>query len=500
MHGGAPVRERGDMTFTAEQPDTRSASASLWWRDALVYQIYPRSFQDSDGDGLGDLEGVRSRLDYVQWLGADAIWLNPIYPSPGADCGFDVTDHTSIDPRLGTEESFAALLDDAHARGIRVLLDLVPSHTSTEHPWFREHPDWYVRTASGPPNNWRSPFAGQAWSRDDARGDWYLHSFYAEEADLDWRNPAVHSAIAEVIATWRERGVDGFRVDAVERMVKDPLLRDDPPANAPPVLPLEDGYGLLEHVHSRNGEGVGDVLGALRAAAGDTLLAGEVFLPTRQLEPYLEHLDLVFAFEPMFAAWEPEPVARAVEHAAGLERVLWVLGSHDFSRPASRIGEENTRLAALLQLTLPGPAVVYQGDELGLVDGPGASPPHDRAGRDASRHPMQWEPVAGGGFTSGRPWLAPVDPERRNVRDQADDASSLLSLYRRLIGLRRALGSGFELREATDVLLVYRRGEHLVRLNFGDGPLPLLPGEVVVLTTGCADEIPGRGGVVTRPA
>jgi glycosidase len=204
------------MTVAAEQSDTRAAGARAWWRDALVYQIYPRSFQDSDGDGVGDLEGIRSRLDYVGWLGAEAIWLNPIYPSPGADCGFDVIDHASVDPRLGTEESFDALVGDAHARGMRVLLDLVPSHTSTRHLWFSEHPDWYVRTRGGPPNNWLSPFAGPAWGFDEARGDWYLRSYFPEEADLDWRNPAVHRATAEVIAKWRARGVDGFRVDAVD--------------------------------------------------------------------------------------------------------------------------------------------------------------------------------------------------------------------------------------------------------------------------------------------
>ena len=214
------------------------SAAREWWRDAVVYQVYPRSFQDTDGDGVGDLRGVIERLDHLAWLGVDALWLSPIYPSPLADGGYDVSDYDSVDPRLGSLGDFDALVEAAHARGIRVLLDLVASHTSIEHPWFREHPDRYVWAEGGPPNNWLAAFGGPAWSRDERTGRWYLHSFYPEQPDLDWRKPEVREAIGEVIALWRGRGVDGFRLDAAERLLKDPELRDDPPATEPFPLPL----------------------------------------------------------------------------------------------------------------------------------------------------------------------------------------------------------------------------------------------------------------------
>src|SRR4051812_48301039 len=184
-----------------------------WWRDAVIYQIYPRSFQDSDGDGLGDIPGVTARLDHLDWLGVDAIWLSPFYPSPGADLGYDVVDFTGVDPRLGTLAQVDELIEAAHARGLRVLLDLVPSHTSIEHPWFREHPERYVWADGGPPNNWRASFGGPAWARDEVTGRWYLHSFYPEQPDLDWRNPDVRTAMGEVVRFWLDRGADGFRVD-----------------------------------------------------------------------------------------------------------------------------------------------------------------------------------------------------------------------------------------------------------------------------------------------
>jgi alpha-glucosidase len=227
-----------------------------WWSQAVLYQIYPRSFQDSDGDGIGDLEGVRQRLDYLVELGVDGLWMSPIYPSPLADGGYDISDHTDIHPQLGTLDVFDALLTDAHARGLRVILDLVPSHTSVEHPWFREHPEWYVWSdRDGPANNWLSAFGGRAWSRDDTNGGWYLHSFYKEQPDLDWRLSEVREAVGDVIRTWVDRGVDGFRIDAVDRLAKDPALRDDPPAREPRLLPLPADYASLNHVHSRNPQG-----------------------------------------------------------------------------------------------------------------------------------------------------------------------------------------------------------------------------------------------------
>jgi alpha-glucosidase len=410
----------------------------MWWEKAVVYQIYPRSFQDSDGDGIGDLRGIAHRLDYLVWLGVDAFWLSPIYPSPLADFGYDVSDYTAIDPVFGTMEDFGLLVREAHGRGLRILLDLVPSHTSIEHPWFREHPDWYIWSpVDGPPNNWRSAFEGSAWSRDDVSGRWYLHTFYPEQPDLDWRNPEVVAAMQGVVRFWLDCGVDGFRVDALTAIVKDAELRDDPPATGDFPLPLTGEYGELDHVYSANRPEAVEAVVALCEAAGDALLVGEVYLGTAEYPRWLEHLDLVFGFELLFAPWNAEALRAAIEPAEALGRVAWVLSNHDFGRLASRVGEENVREAAELLLTLPGAAFIYEGDEIGLRNGPGHDPPYDRAGRDRFRHPMQWDASPSGGFTTGDPWLSPIDPRERNVEAQHDDPDSLLNYYRRLIRDRR---------------------------------------------------------------
>jgi alpha-glucosidase len=478
--------------------DDASTSAD-WWRGSVLYQIYPRSFQDSNGDGIGDLEGVRRRLDYLVELGVDGLWLSPIYPSPLADGGYDISDHTEIHPDLGTMRDFEALLADAHARGLRVILDLVPNHTSREHRWFRDHPQWYVWSdRDGPANNWVSAFGGPAWSPDEHGRGWYLHSFYKEQPDLNWRLPEVREAIGEVIRTWLDRGVDGFRVDAIDRLSKDPALRDDPPASGPRLLPFPAEDTLLDHVHSRNAPGMGEALSALRAAAGGAFLVGEVFRPTAELGLYLEHFDAVFAFEFMFCPWRPDALARVVGPVCELERVAWVLANHDFSRLATRHGETATRIAAMLLLTLPGPVFVYQGDELGMVDGP-RDVRWDRAGRDVARHPMQWEPDALAGFTTGTPWLPTVDPARRNVRDQLSDPASLLSLYRNLLRLRPRLNGAFELEEASETLLAYRRGGHRILLNFSGRARPLpQDGEVVLRSHPDEGHIAPWGGVIVE--
>jgi alpha-glucosidase len=209
----------------------------MWWRDAVIYQTYPRSFQDSNGDGVGDLQGIRARLDHVVDLGADAIWLSPFYPSPNADYGYDVCDYTDVDPELGTLDDFDALAQAAHDAGLKLIVDFVSSHTSIEHPWIRERPEFYF-WADAPPNNWQATFGGSAWERDPVSGRYYLHSFYPEQVDLDWRNPDVRRAMADALRFWREHGVDGFRLDAIDRLLKDPQLRDDPPATEPFPLPL----------------------------------------------------------------------------------------------------------------------------------------------------------------------------------------------------------------------------------------------------------------------
>ncbi len=440
----------------------------MWWRDAVVYQIYPRSFQDSDGDGVGDLRGITQRLDHLVYLGVDAFWLSPIYPSPLADFGYDVSDYTGVDPQLGTLADFDMLVSEAHDRGLRVLLDLIPCHTSVEHPWFREHPDWYIWSpVDGPPNNWVSAFGGPAWSRDERSGRWYLHSFYPEQPDLDWRNPEVVEAMQGVVRFWLERGADGFRLDAIDKLIKDAELRDDPPATGEFPLPLHEEAAGLERVYSGNRPEVVEALAAIRAAAGDAFLVGEVFLPTSEYPRYLEALDLVFAFELLFSPWNAERLRAAIAPAAELERVAWVMSNHDFGRLASRVGRGNVRAAALLLLTLPSAAFVYQGDEIGLENGPGADPPYDRAGRDPMRHPMQWDASPNGGFTTGEPWLPAVDPVERNVEAQRTDPDSLLNFYRWLIERRRILGEGFRMLDGAPGVVSYERGEHLVEIHTG---------------------------------
>jgi glycosidase len=435
----------------------------------VVYQIYPRSFQDSDGDGIGDLEGIRSRLDHLARLGVDALWMSPIYPSPLADFGYDVSDYTDVDPVYGTLSDFDALVAAAHNRGLGALMDIVPCHTSIEHPWFREHPDWYIWADR--PNNWVSAFGGSAWSERDGR--YYLHSFYPEQPDLDWRNPELIEAMQGVLRFWLDRGADGYRVDAIDRLLKDAQLRDDPPASGAYGLPLRDGLDALALTNSRNAPDIGSALARIREASGDAFLVGEVYQPSTKWQPYLEHLDVVFAFELLFSPWEAEPLRRAIEATTARPGAAWVLSNHDFGRLATRVGADNARAAAMLLLTLPGTAFLYQGDEIGQGDGPPGESLHDRAGRDRYRHPMQWDGSPSGGFSTGEPWLSAVDPAERNVEAQRDDPRSTLSLVRELIALRRELEDGFELLDAADGVVAYRRGAHVVAVNTTAEPLPV---------------------------
>jgi alpha-glucosidase len=476
-----------------------------WWRNAVVYQIYPRSFQDSDGDGVGDLRGIVQRLDHLVELGVDALWLSPIYPSPLADFGYDVADYTNIDSQLGSLADFDELAAAAHERGLELLLDLILCHTSIEHPWFREHPDWYIWSpVDGPANNWAAAFGGSAWSRDEQSGRWYLHSFYPEQPDLNWRNPEVVEAMQGVVRFWLDRGADGFRLDAIDRLIKDDQLRDDPPATGDFPLPLREDAARLERVYSGNRPEVVDALRAIREAVGEAPLIGEVFLPVAEYPRYLEVLDLVFAFEFLFSPWDAGRLRAAIAPAAELGRVAWVMSNHDFDRLASRVGHENVRAAALLLLTLPGTAFVYQGDEIGLGNGPGAVPPYDRAGRDPMRHPMQWDATSNGGFTTGEPWLPAVDPQERNVEAERRDPDSLLHFYRRLIELRGELGDGLRLLDPAAGLVAFERGEHVIAINTTAEPLPTPPlGEVVLETHPGAREgelfAPHAGAIARKP-
>ena len=458
-----------------------------WWHDATIYQVYPRSFQDSDGDGEGDLAGITARLGHIASLGADAVWLSPIYPSPMADGGYDVADYEGVRPEFGTLADVDALIAEAHRLGLKVLLDAVPCHTSIAHPWFGDRPDFYVWSdRDGPQNNWRSTFGGPAWSPDPHGRGWYLHSFYPEQPDLDWRNPEVGAAFGAALRFWLDRGVDGFRLDALDRLLKDPRRRDDRvrDARSPHGLPEADPeYAQLEHDRSRNAPDIGTAIAQLRAAVGDAFLVGEVYLRSEALAPYLEGLDTAFSFELFHAPWTAAAVRDALQAAATLGdgRAAWVLSNHDFPRLPQRVGARNVRAAALLLLSLPGAAFVFQGDEIGLGDGPGQRPglpPDDRTGRDVHRHPMAWDATTNGGFTTGTPWLPVSDPAAANVADQERDPGSLLHLYRDLIALRRdTLHGPLALLDADATapgVLAFTRGDaHIVALNLGDTPAPV---------------------------
>ncbi len=393
----------------------------MWWENAVIYQVYIRSFQDSNGDGIGDLPGVTSRLEHIAQLGADAVWLSPIFRSPNDDYGYDVSDFLAVDPALGTLADFDELTRAAHALGLRVVLDFVPCHTSIEHRWFRECPDYYV-WADPPLNNWRATFGGPAWERDAVTGRYYLHSFYPEQADLDWRAPDVRQVMSETLGFWLERGVDGFRLDALDRLLKDPELRDDPPATGPPALPAADAEdALLEHTHSRNAPDIALALQAIRDAVGDAFLTGEVYLPASQLGPYLELLDVAFAFEVMHAVGDTPALRTSIAGALAAGKQGWVLSNHDFSRLPNRAGRENARAVTLLMLSLPGPAFMLQGDEIGLTDGPAPDPPLDRAGRDAFRTPMPWDRSPTAASPPARPGCRCSTRQTRNVADQEAD-------------------------------------------------------------------------------
>jgi alpha-glucosidase len=458
---------------------------SAWWRDAVVYQIYPRSFQDSDGDGEGDLPGIAGRLDHVAALGADAIWLSPVHPSPMADGGYDVADYTDIDPRFGSLADFDALVAVAHSRGLRILMDVVPCHTSIEHPWFTQHPERYVWSRrDGPQNNWVAAFGGPAWSPDPHGRGWYLHSFYPEQPDLDWRNPEVVAAMQDALRFWLDRGAAGYRIDAIDRLLKDPQLRDDPPASEPYGLPLSADEAKLALTNSRNAPDTGEALAKIREACGDRFLVGEVYLPSARWQPYSDHFDAVFAFELLHSPWDARLLRAAIEACTRRPGAAWVMSNHDFGRLSTRFGADNARAAALLLLTLPGPAFLYQGDEIGQAEGPPGERRFDRAGRDRHRHPMQWDASRNGGFTTGTPWLPSVDPAERNVAAQRDDTDSMLSLVHELIALRRELPAGFELLDAPDGVVAFRRGGATVAVNTSGEPLPApLAGEPRIQTT-----------------
>jgi alpha-glucosidase len=509
-------------------------SSQPWWQSATIYQVYPRSFQDTNADGIGDLNGIQHRLPYLRELGVDAIWISPIFTSPMKDFGYDVSDYRAIDPLFGTMDDFDALLAAAHECGLRLLLDLVPNHTSDQHPWFQEsrssrtNPkrDWYIwhdpKPDGSPPNNWLSEFGGSAWEYDAASGQYYYHAFLASQPDLNWHNDEVRGAIYDVMRFWLRKGVDGFRVDVIWHLIKDPQFRDNP-VN-PDYKPGQPPHQKLIPLHTTDLPGVHEVVREMRAVVDefpDRLLIGEIYLPIEKLVTYygrdLRGAHLPFNFTLLETEWDARRIASLIEqYYAELPKggwPNWVLGNHDRPRIASRVGAAQARVAAMLLLTLRGTPTIYYGDEIGL---PQVPIPRDRirdpfeknvpgigVGRDGARTPMQWDDHTYSGFSKSDPWL-PLAPHWRenNVEHLRHEADSIYTLYRRVMHSRRHykalnLGDYRAVHAQGDLLAFAREWENqriLVALNFGDYPATAKFGEDVrgriLISTYCdsADE------------
>jgi len=531
----------------------------LWWKHGVIYQIYPRSYQDSNGDGIGDLAGIIERLDYLNGapdsLGIDAIWLSPTYPSPMADFGYDVADYEDVHPDFGTLATMDRLIEEAHKRGIRVVLDFVPNHTSSEHRWFIESRssvespkrDWYIwrdpKPEGSPPNNWIAQFGGPAWEWDQKTQQYYLHSFLIGQPDLNWRNPEVERAMHNVLRFWMDRGVDGFRIDVMDRILKDPELRDNPPNPRREYVKLLGMAALQMHTQDQNWPDIIDAVRRIRDVADEypeRMTVGEVFGPPQQIVKYYGgdtidglHLAFNFPFVRIFGErWSANHLRKQVDaFEAALPEGAWpnyVFGNHDVDRFVSRVdadgrGLERARVAAVLLLTLRGTPFIYYGEEIGManVDVPEGrlQDPARRygRGRDPERTPMQW--TRAGGFSKGEPWL-PYGDLSRNVEDQARDAASMLSLYRKLLSVRRASkalthGDYADVQDVPDGVYAYTRQHEdertLTALNFTnhriafDLPDALRPAETLAGTDGepaasAHIELAGNEGRVMRLA
>jgi alpha-glucosidase len=462
-----------------------------------VYQIYPRSFSDASGDGIGDLEGIRRHLDHLEWLGVDAVWLSPINPSPMADFGYDVSDYCDIEPLFGSLEGFDALVAELHGRGMRVLLDWVPNHTSDRHAWFaasrssRDDPkrDWYVwhdpAPGGGPPNDWVAAFTGEssAWTFDAASGQYYLHLFLPEQPDLNWRNPEVVAAMHDVLRFWLDRGVDGFRMDVIHAIVKRADYADA--GDAIQQMITEDRYDV-DAVHER----LRAIRTLLDSYPGDRASVGEVFLmSTARVATYYgrdDELHMCFNFPPLLTPWDAAKwrrrVDRVVEELDPLDAwPTWVLSNHDQPRQRTRYGSDaRARVAAVLLLTLRGTPFLYAGEELGLEDA--IVPPErvvDPGGRDGCRAPIPWAAAAPHGWDGAAPWLPwPPEPAGHSVEALRGDPASILHLYRRVLAARRtsaALQTGdFTWLPSPDDVLAYERtsggDRRRVFLNFSAAP------------------------------
>ena len=476
-----------------------------WWQTGIIYQIYPRSFMDSDGDGTGDLPGVISKLDYLQWLGVEGVWVSPFFRSPMADFGYDVSDYCDIEPIFGTMADFDRLVEETHRRGLKLILDFVPNHTSEQHPWFvessssRDNPkrDWYIwrdaKPDGEPPNNWVSHFGGIAWECHEPTGQYYLRSFLKQQPDLNWRNPEVIEAMLGVLRFWLEKGVDGFRVDVMWETIKDEQLRDNPPNPSyqeGKTHPYFKVFPLYNHDQPETHEIISRMRRLLEEYPGDRVLIGEIYLPIDRLVTYYgtngNGAHMPFNFHLLLHKWEARRIASVIdEYEAALPPhgwPNWVLGNHDRPRVASRVGRPQARVAAMLLLTLRGTPTLYQGEEIGMED---VEIPPERAvdppqaygiGRDPERTPMQWVPGSNAGFTTGEPWL-PLAPDYDvyNVESEQAEPGSFLNLHKRLIDLRQQemalqVGTYLPIPAQGDILAYereYKGDRFIVALNFG---------------------------------
>ncbi len=492
-----------------------------WWREAVFCELYVRSFQDSNGDGVGDLAGITQRLDYLndgtpQSLGIDALWLTPINPSPMFDFGYDVSNYRDVDPLFGSLNDFDHLVAEAHRRKIRIIVDLVPNHSSHLHPWFqasrrsRTDPqrDWYIwrdpAAGGGPPNNWASSFGGPAWTFDATTGQYYLHSFLAEQPDLNYRNPAVVHAMEDIIRFWLDRGVDGFRVDVIHKMIKDAHLRDNPLPPPEEEHPVRH-YGRQVHLYDEDQPEVHDIIRSWRRILnqyGERTMVGEVYiLDAARVAPYYgngqDELPLAFNFSFMWSPWDAAAFRAQVDQIEATlppdAQPTYVLSSHDAPRHRTRFddpqwGEARARVAVMMLLTLRGTPFLYYGEEIGMRDVPIpeariCDPVGKRfpaIGRDPERTPMQWSAAHAAGFSTAQDTWLPIGPdfESVNVERQARDPHSLLSFYRRLIWYRKqaaALTRGtYQPLDGPRDTFIYLRehaGERLVvALNFAGTP------------------------------
>ncbi len=529
-----------------------------WWETGVLYQVYPRSFQDSGGEGSGDLDGITERLAYIKDLGADAVWISPFYPSPGDDGGYDVADYCDVDPLYGSLDAFDRLVARAHGLGLRVVVDWVPNHSSDQHPWFQSsrqsrdspHRDWYVwRDAApdgGPPNNWLSAFGGPAWTWDDATGQYYLHSFLPSQPDTNWRSPALRDALLGTLRFWMNRGVDGFRIDTAVHIAKDPAFRDNPPEPHPDAghKPVTD-YDRQQHVRDRAHPDVHGYFRTFREAVDlhdgrERVLFGEIHLG-RDLPQWASYfgtpdapeLHVPLNFGLLGTPWTAADLRAHVEAIeAALPAGAWpsyVLGSHDERRLASRIGPAGARLAAVLLTTLRGTPTLYAGDEIGTPD---VDVPPERVrdpaglrvpgtGRDSGRTPMAWDASPAAGFSSADPealWLPlHAGHEALNVASQLADPDSLLTLYHRLLALRRATPSlhagtfravdglpesvfGYERAagESRALVLLNVGGETAVRLPAGPWAMAVSTHGATPVTRDSLHLRPDEGAVLTR--